>query len=202
MFYAFAYWVSKFIGVLLGGVTYIGRENIPEEKTFIAAANHRSNLDPFLVGLGLKRQMAFLAKESLFKNPVIRRMLIWVNAYPIDRHGDPRQVIKKTVEVLKKDKPISIFPEGTRNKVDDSVKEFKKGVALIAIEAQVPVIPVGIKNSSKVFGRKVVIYGKAIMPPIEDNKENRDKLTREIKESIEDLLNGDLIKDNEKIFSN
>ena len=188
MFYTFAYWLSKLIGFLLGGIKYIGRENIPEEKSFIAAANHRSNLDPFLVGLGMDRQMAFVAKESLFDKPVIKRMLQWVNAYPINRNGDPREVIEKTVEILKKGKPITIFPEGTRNKVDDSLGEFKKGAALIAIKAQVPIIPVAIKNPSKIFGKKIVIYGKAIIPPKEENKYNREQLTNELKESIESLL--------------
>ena len=188
MFYTFAYWLSKLIGFLLGGIKYIGRENIPEEKSFIAAANHRSNLDPFLVGLGMGRQMAFVAKESLFDKPVIKRMLQWVNAYPINRNGDPREVIGKIVEILKKGKPITIFPEGTRNKVDDSLGEFKKGAALIAIKSQVPIIPVAIKNSPKIFGKKIVIYGKAIIPPKEENKYNREQLTNELKESIESLM--------------
>lgn len=200
MFYTFAYWLSKLIGFLLGGIKYIGRENIPKEKSFIAAGNHRSNLDPFLVGLGISRQMAFLAKESLFDKPVIKRMLKWVNAYPINRNGDPREVIEKTVEILKKNKPITIFPEGTRNKVDDSLGEFKKGAVLIAIKAQVPIIPVAIKNSRKIFGKKTVIYGKAIMPPKEENKYNREQLTNELKESIESLLYNHMDVVEEKMY--
>lgn len=200
MFYTFVYWLSKFIGFLLGGIKYIGRENIPKEKTFIAAANHRSNLDPFLVGLGIGRQMSFVAKESLFDKLIIKNILKWVGAYPVNRNGDPRELIKKTVEILKSDKPITIFPEGTRNKADESLGEFKKGVALIAIKSQVPIMPVAIKNSRKFFGKKIVIYGKAIIPPKDDNKYNRDQLINDLKESIGSLLYGHIGVVEERIY--
>ena len=188
MFYTFAYWLSKLIGFLLGGIKYIGRENIPEEKSFIAAANHRSNLDPFLVGLGMDRQMAFVAKESLFDKPVIKRMLQWVNAYPINRNGDPREVIDKTVDILKKGKPITIFPEGTRNKVDDSLGEFKKGAALVAIRAQVPVVPSAILGSNKKKGEIYLVFGDPVMPPEENNKQNIVAFNALLQARVEELL--------------
>lgn len=192
MFYWFAYLLCKIISLLLGGIKYIGKENLPKGENFIMASNHKSNLDPFLVGLGLDVQLAFIAKDSLFKNPIIRWMLVHVNAYPIDRSGNPRKAISQTVEVLKHDNPLVIFPEGTRNKEDYSLREFKKGASLIAIEAGVKIVPVAVFNSRKTFGRKVVVYGEAITPPKEDNRKNRDELTKKLRSSISSLIDDNL----------
>ncbi|MCI0502408.1 MAG: 1-acyl-sn-glycerol-3-phosphate acyltransferase [Fusobacteria bacterium] len=202
MFYSFAYWLCKIILFFLGGIKYSGKDNIPKTGTFIAAGNHRSNLDPFLIGLGVDRQMSFVAKDSLFDNPLVKFLLRKANAYPIDRKASPKNIINITVEKLKKGYPITIFPEGTRNLNNDSLLEFKSGVALLAIKAGVPIIPVAILNSRKIFGRKQVIYGKAILPPAEDNKENREKLTRKVKADIENLLNSELEVCNKKICNN
>ena len=188
MFYRFIWWLCKLIAFVIGGVDYKGRENIPSTESFIAAGNHISSIDPFLIGLGMKREMAFIAKDSLFRIPVIKHLLRWVNANPIDRNGSPKEVTLKTVELLGKGKPIAIFPEGTRNKGPELLMDFKKGAALLAIEAGVPIIPVGIKNSNKTFGRKTVIYGKPIMPPIENDKHTREALTKTLYEEISKLL--------------
>ena len=146
--------------------------------------------------------MSFVAKDSLFDNPLVKFLLRKANAYPIDRKASPKNIINITVEKLKKGYPITIFPEGTRNLKNDSLLEFKSGVALLAIKAEVPIIPVAILNSRKIFGRKQVIYGKAILPPVEDNKENREKLTRKVKADIENLLNSELEVCNKKICNN
>ncbi len=188
MFYRFVWWLCRIIAFLLGGITFKNTENIPGKVSFIAAGNHRSNIDPFLIGLGMKRQMAFIAKDVLFKIPIIKHLLIWVNANPIDRNGSPKVVIEKTVELLQKGKPLTIFPEGTRNKGDEPLLKFKKGAALLAIEAGVPIIPVGIFNSNKTFGRKTVIYGKPIMPPANNDKNSRETLTETLREEILKLL--------------
>ncbi|MDD2371596.1 MAG: lysophospholipid acyltransferase family protein [Firmicutes bacterium] len=188
MFYRFIWWLCNIIAFLLGGITFRNTENIPKDVSFIAAGNHRSSIDPFLIALGMKRQMAFIAKDSLFRIPIIKHLLIWVNANPIDRNGSPKVVIEKTVELLHKGKPIAIFPEGTRNKGEEPLMSFKKGAALLAIDAGVPIIPVGILNSNKTFGRKTVIYGKPIMPPAENDKNSREALTETLREEILKLL--------------
>lgn len=188
MFYSFIWYLCKIIAFFLGGISFKNRENIPAKGSFICAGNHRSSIDPFLIGLGMKRQMAFVAKDSLFRIPVIKHLLRWVNANPIDRSGSPKVVIEKTVEILRGGKPIAIFPEGTRNKGEEPLMSFKKGAALLAIEAGVPIVPVGIKNSNKTFGRKTVIYGKPIMPPEDNDKLSRDALTKTLYDEILKLL--------------
>jgi 1-acyl-sn-glycerol-3-phosphate acyltransferase len=188
MFYSFIWYLCKIIAFFLGGISFKNQEFIPLKGAFICAGNHRSSIDPFLIGLGMKRQMAFVAKDSLFRIPVIKHLLRWVNANPIDRSGSPKIVIEKTVEILKGGKPIAIFPEGTRNKGEEPLMAFKKGAALLAIEAGVPIIPVGIKNSSRTFGRKTVIYGKPIMPPKGNDKLSRDALTQTLHDEILKLL--------------
>ena len=188
MFYKSMWWLCRFLSLLLGGVRYIGRENIPAEGAFIVACNHRSNLDPFLVALGMKREMAFLAKDGLFKIPVIRTMLRWVNASPVNRAGSPKDVMDNTVEVLKKGRPTTIFPEGRRNKTEELLLEFKNGASLLAIQAGVPIVPVAVLNSRRTFGRKTVIYGPVIQPPAANDRQSRNELTAQLKETIRMLL--------------
>lgn len=189
MFYWFAWGLCRVYFFLTGGISFKGRENIPANGSFLAAGNHRSSIDPFLIALGLKRQMAFLAKDSLYKIPVVRSMLRWCNATPINREGSPKEVMEKTVELLKVGRlPITIFPEGTRNLTPLPLMAFKKGAALLALDAGVPIVPVAIKNSSKWFGHKVVTYGPAIFPSGENDKNNRDALTLELREALLGLL--------------
>lgn len=191
MFYWFAWVLCQIWFFLLGGVSYQGRENIPESGAFIAAGNHRAGIDPFLLGMGLHRQMAFLAKDSLFRIPVVRTLLRWVNATPINRSGSPKEVMDKTVELLKKGTlPTTIFPEGTRNLTEDPLIPFKGGAALLAIEAGVPIVPCAIVNSNRFFGHKVVRYGTPIQPPGENDKKARNDLTDALRTAILDLLAG------------
>ena len=103
----------------------------------------------------MKREGAFLAKDSLFDNGILNLMLRKVNARPVKRDGDPREAIDQMVTFLKEGKPIILFPEGQRNKTDRPLLPFKQGAALIAIKAQIPVIPVAIRGSQSFFGKKL-----------------------------------------------
>lgn len=190
MFYRSMWWLCRFLAFCMGGVRYEGRERIPKEGAFLVAANHRSSLDPFLVGLGTKRVFAFLAKDTLFRYPVIRTMLRWVHASPLKRGAGAKGVLEQSVEILKHGRPLMIFPEGQRNKTDALLLEFKKGTALLAVEAGVPILPAAVFNSAKAFGRKRVVYGSLIQPPKDNDKHSRDALTAELQEAIANLLLG------------
>ena len=70
---------------LIYRMKYIGRENVPENGAYILASNHRLATDPIMLGMGLKRQVLFMAKEELFKNKFISWFLRKLGAFPVSR---------------------------------------------------------------------------------------------------------------------
>jgi 1-acyl-sn-glycerol-3-phosphate acyltransferase len=108
----------------------------------ILASNHVSNFDPLLVGLGARREVHFLAKDSLF---AASRFFAWLihtyNAWPVRREGGDPAAMKRCSWLLSKRQTIVLFPEGTRSKTGE-VNHFKPGVGMLAITNHVPVVPV------------------------------------------------------------
>ena len=162
------YYVVKFFVRLYFRIMYNvhaeGRENIPKGQPVIYASNHRSYADPPLVGSFAKGRLCFMAKEELFKNPVFAWLIRSLGAFPVARGKGDTGTIDKAVENLKS-RSMMIFPEGTRSK-DGKVHRGHSGAALIAVRANVPIIPVGVCYGEKLkFRTKLrVVYGKPIDP--------------------------------------
>ena len=178
---------QKLVLIITRGLKVYGRENVPEKGAFLFIANHLSNNDPFLIAAGTKRHLAYMAKDKLFENPFLRFWLTRLGVFPINREGDPRQVLNQTVEILKSGKPTTMFPEGTRNKEDETLQEFKKGAALVAIRAGVPVVPAAILGTNRKKGRIAVLFGKPMTPP-EYSKENIARFNEEMAARVAELI--------------
>lgn len=138
---------------------YIDAENVPPEGAYILASNHREASDPIMIGIGLKRQVYFMAKDSLFKNKFLAWFLGKLGAFPVDRDSSAaRGAIKHFEQVVEEGNLMGIFIEGTRSKTDDFLKP-KNGCSLIAYDTKVPVIPICITIINK---RRVIHYGKPL----------------------------------------
>ncbi len=172
LFAFFAHWEVK------------GRKNIPKDGPVILAANHVSYWDPVIVGSVCPRAVRFMAKKELFSYIVFGRILKSLYAFPIDRKKSDREAIRAALKVLKNGEVLGMFPEGTRIK-NKRLGEFKQGMAMIAIRSQAPIIPITIRNSSKIFSKGwfrsfQVIIGE---PVVYNNKINNNKYkTEDIKE--------------------
>ena len=119
----------------------IGEENIPEKGPFIVACNHASNFDPPLLGTAMRHHLIhFMAKEELFRNPVMGWFLRYVHTFPVHRGRIDRKAVMESFKVLKNGAVLGIFPEGKRTR-GGSVGPFHEGFAGIAIKAKVPVLP-------------------------------------------------------------
>ena len=120
----------------------------------ILASNHTSNFDPLLVGLGARREIHFLAKDSLF---AASRFFAWLihtyNAWPVRRDGGDPAAMKRCSWLLDKRQTIVLFPEGTRSRTGD-LTPFKPGIGMLAITNRVPVVPVHLGGVS----RSIVAY--------------------------------------------
>ncbi|RMD45252.1 MAG: 1-acyl-sn-glycerol-3-phosphate acyltransferase [Aquificota bacterium] len=127
-----------------------GVENIPLQGGCILAANHRSNLDPFVLNSISPRPIFFMAKEELFKIPVLGWIIRKAGAIPVKRNKRDIKALKLASEALKEGFCVGIFPEGHRARP----KEFRKpqsGVGLLVFKNKVPVVPIRIEGTDDVF---------------------------------------------------
>ncbi len=135
------------IGLRLGGVRFDvqGLEKLNSRQTYLFLSNHQSLLDPLIQLVGLKRDLAFLAKKELFRWPLLNWGLRWIDCAPIDRSDRERAIesLRQAAEKLKRGVSFLAYPEGTRTP-DGTLLPFRKGVFLLALEAGVPIVPVTI----------------------------------------------------------
>jgi len=155
------YWWSKF--VLLGPLlrllcrpTIEGVQHVPERGGAILASNHLAVVDSFFLPLLVPRRITFLAKREYFTQPglVGRLKKIFfsgVGQVPVDRSGGSaaQAAMDTAVRLLREDKLLGIYPEGTRSP-DGRLYKGKTGVARMTLEAGVPVIPVAMIGTDKV----------------------------------------------------
>ncbi|HQR34840.1 MAG TPA: lysophospholipid acyltransferase family protein [Blastocatellia bacterium] len=149
-----------------------GREHLDPNQAYVFAANHQSNVDPPLLFAYLGPITGAIAKKELTKFPVIKQGFPLAHVVPIDRRNRESAIesTRRGAAELKKGYSLMAFPEGTRT-VDGCVKEFKKGVFFMALEAGVPVVPVVVNDTRLVWrkGAKIVRAGDVyleILPPI------------------------------------
>lgn len=129
-----------------------GFEHIPATGPFILAANHSSFMDPPLVGASCSRAISYLARESLFSNPLFGRILRSVGSVPVDRDGASGKGLKTILERLIGGDGIILFPEGTRSS-DGQLQKGRAGVGLVVIKSGAPVVPVRVFGTYEAFGR-------------------------------------------------
>ncbi len=146
-----------------------GRENEPKEGACLVICNHLVWRDPITLCVCLRHhQPHFMAKKELFKIPVLAQLIKAFGAYPVNRGGADVSAIRYTIQLLKDGVPVGMFPQGHRyNGVDPRTTKPKTGAAMIALKANVPILPMYIKvkgNKAKLFCRKDVYIGKPIMP--------------------------------------
>ncbi len=127
-------------------------ERVPLQGGVILASNHASFLDPPLVGSGLKRDINYLARESLFRFPGMGALLRSWNAVPVDRDGGGAKGLKIILERLLAGNGIILFPEGTRTK-DGSLQPARSGIGLTVIKSTAPVVPVRVFGTFEAYGR-------------------------------------------------
>lgn len=161
-----------------------GTECIPA-GTVIFAANHTSSADaPAVVG-AIPRRIAILLKRSLFEFPIVGQAFYLARFIPVDRYNRDSAItsLEKATESLKSGQSFLIYPEGTRSP-DGRLQDFKKGTAVMAIKAGVPLVPVACSNAHRIMKkRSMKIYPGEILveflPPIDSTQyslEQRDAL--------------------------
>lgn len=141
---------------LIFRIEIINKENILDDEGVVLCGNHTSFLDPILVGAATKRNVYFLAKNSLHKG-VKRVFFKSVGTIPIDRSSKNPEAINKSLELLKNKKIVCVFPEGTINKTEDLIMPFKFGAVSMAQKSNSYIVPFSITGDYKPFRKSVKI---------------------------------------------
>lgn len=162
MLYRFTRFVFFLYFSIFNKVSVVGSENIPPSGGVMICANHISNFDPLLVGVyATKRKVHFMAKAELFKNKFFAIILKGINAFPVKRGKGDISAIKTSFKILNNGEVLGLFPEGKRSK-SGKILPAEPGAAMIAIKTDVPVVPIRIKGSYKLFRRLDIFVGKPI----------------------------------------
>ena len=181
------------------GIRYrvTGLDQVPRDRAVVFCSNHESNVDPPVLFEALHPTLHVLYKAELRRFPVMRTVFDVGGFVPIERGSRDRAMasISRGAEALRSGLSFLIFPEGTRSRTGELLK-FKKGGIIMAIEAQVPLVPVAIQG-----GRGAMRKGSAIVraasvtvrvgTPIETaglSIDDRDEVSDRVREAVQNLL--------------
>lgn len=172
--------ILRIIFALFFRVELVNRENIPKTGAALLCANHNAELGMFFIGYRIKRLVRWMAKEELFRNPILSSFISYLGAFPIKRGKGDIGSFKTVLKLLKEGHIVGMFPEGTRvKKKEDRQRNAKAGVALFAVQTGVPIIPVGVEGGNKIFQKVRVVFGKPYYLPVEEGKKySNDELTQ------------------------
>ncbi|MGE5583729.1 MAG: lysophospholipid acyltransferase family protein [Bacillota bacterium] len=168
-----------------------GRENIPESGPVLIVSNHVSNWDPLLIGAAVQRKVSFMAKEELFRIPVVNFFITAWGAFKVKRGRGDREAINRSLEVLAQGKVMGIFIEGRRNTKDPrKMLKPQHGAAMLAVKSGAPVVPAVLINSQKTLRslrRVKIIFGNPLTfkdDPDMDKKDLYEKISLQIVDEI------------------
>lgn len=189
-FFVFIYYVVGLVADILHPVSVEGLERLPESGALLCP-NHASNWDPILVALKLPKnyRLHIMAKEELFKNPLLGWLLRKVGAFPVSRGNNDINTVRTAMQAIKDGDNLLIFPEGTvvRNGVgyiDGLPAHAKAGVAMIGVRTGAALVPVFVDGEKKLFHRTRIIFGE----PYEPHYTGRRGTSEEMQKIADDVL--------------
>lgn len=143
----------------------VGVENVPKEGPVLLCSNHLAKRDPVLLGVSQKRQVFYMAKEELFRNPFLNGLFRLLGAFPVKRGTGGGDALEEAYAILEENGVVGVFIEGHRSK-DGRLQKPKTGAALLAYKTKAPVVPVcitaGDGKQPGMFKRTLIRFGKPI----------------------------------------
>lgn len=183
----------------LAGIRYrvVGREHVPRGRAVVFCSNHQSNVDPPILYRALHRRLHILYKAELSKLPILGKVIQVGGFIPVprDQKEAAMQAIDQAAASIRSGNSFLIFPEGTRSRTDQLLP-FKKGGFIMALQAQVPIVPVAIhggraamrKGSRLIWPTTVTV---TIAPAVETRGltiDDRDRLIETVRNAVQQML--------------
>lgn len=171
-----------------------GLEHLREGESYVYISNHRSYLDTATLFFHVGRKIGLVAKKELLKVPVLGQGMHYVNVFAIDRSNPEkaRQSMEKARKVMEQGSSFGVFAEGTRA-MPGELLPFKKGAFHLAVQTGKPIVPVAIKNTDWMMGKRtgVAFAGTIVvelLPPIDIEGKDMMQLLRETRGAIANSL--------------
>lgn len=161
MLYRIVRGILKPIFYLYYNIKVEGRENLPTRGPLVICANHFSTIDPVILAVTLPFIINSMAKAELFKSKLLGLFFTNIKVFPVKRGEPDIKSIKTSLKILRENKVLGMFPEGTRNKTGELKAE--PGIAMIAIKGRAPVLPIAIVSNYKIFNKTIVKIGKPVI---------------------------------------
>lgn len=168
----------------------------------VVTPNHISAWETVIIPAKTKRALWMMAKEEIFKNKFFGAVLKSLKVFPISRGKKDFGAIRKAIGLTENGNAVCMFPEGTRNKQGDKLK-FKPGAVMVAHEAKVPIIPIGVvpENNYKFRSKVKIVYGEPIY--FSDyygkslSKDEYRRLTSKLEEAVQKIIDSVKLKQGE-----
>ncbi len=154
------------------------------DRAYIFVGNHLSVLDVVFPAIATNRAVHFMAKKCLFEKGLMKKFVNKCECIPVNRDGTDVKAVMLAMKYLKQGECVSIFPEGTRNKTDDTFLPFKSGATAISIKTKTPIIPLVQIKKIRMFRKAHVLYCE----PIEFTEFYDKRLTEEDIKKCDDFL--------------
>jgi 1-acyl-sn-glycerol-3-phosphate acyltransferase len=202
IFYSLIRWMVAFGSRVVYRARIRGQENLPAESGYVLASSHRSMMDiPFAAWL-TPRPLRYMGKVSLFKIPVLGWVFRTLGGFPVQRDGTDRKALRESIEMLRNNEILLLYPEGTRQH-GAKIEPLQPGAAYLALRSGTPIVPVGIAGTEQIFrshgtkiphfGRVAVVVGEPILPPGRSSsgvvpRAEVDALTSELHEALQKVF--------------
>lgn len=162
-----------------------GAEKVPQKGPLIIVSNHASYFDPPILSCAVGRPLAYMAKEELFTIPIFDKVIELYGAYPVKRGTGDRAAFRAALKALHNGWALGIFLEGTRTP-DGRITNPKLGAAMIAAQAQAPLLPVSLWGTEKILRKGsslprsvplTIRIGELINPPTSTKRNALQQVT-------------------------
>lgn len=172
-----------------------GAQKVPHTGPILVVSNHASYFDPPIVSSCVRRPVAYMAKEELFKVPILKQAIQLYGAYPVSRGKSDRTAIRAAMKYLEDGWAVGVFLEGTRTP-DGRIADPKRGAALLAAKANAPLLPISLWGTEKIVQKGVltprrvpvtVRIGDLIDAPSSTDKYELDAVTQRCAAAINAL---------------
>lgn len=163
---------------------FIGIENIPKDGSILVVGNHIHLMDQCLPILSTKRVINYMAKKEYFDNKKVAWFFKSAGCISVDRSKKDDMAVKSALEVLNNGGAIGLFPEGTRNKTDKLLLDFKFGAVSMANKTDSYLVPFGIRGKYKFRSGVTVEFGKPFKVKNDDLEGANKKLRKEVERLI------------------